>query len=98
MTRKVGYGTSTDPKAAKPAPEPAPRDPRFPRRAVLWALVFTLAGLLSLYLAYGQIFGGRIETFALYAIAGVGLLVTGISRLLKLALGLSADGGPRREP
>ncbi len=93
MIRKVGYGDSTAAPAAEHTPRPAPR---FPRRAVVWSIAFLAVGILGLYLAMEAINSGRVERFALFAVLGVGILVTGVSRLLKMALGLAPGGGPRR--
>ncbi|MSU88353.1 hypothetical protein GE300_01820 [Rhodobacteraceae bacterium 2CG4] len=98
MTRKVGYGDSTDPAAARAAagPDaPAERGPRFPRGAVIAALAFAAGGAVCLFLALRALDDGTVERFALFAVLGIGLLVTGLSRLLKMALGLAPGGGPR---
>lgn len=52
-------------------------------------------GGIGLHLAMGEVSGGRVERFAFFAILGVGMLATGLSRLLKMALGLAPGGGPR---
>jgi len=58
-------------------------------------MALVAVGAINLYLALGEVYGGRVERFAFFAVLGVGMLATGLSRLLKMALGLAPGGGPR---